>query len=77
MARKTKTPRSVSILRKLYTYLGASGLFTAISGKFGIDSETMILIVELYLMGQIVIQVICDAYFFKEPETKTYPKEKL
>jgi len=74
--RKTSTPRWVSILRKLYTYIGGSGMFTAVSGKFGIDAETMLLIVEIYLMGQVAIQIIADTYY-KPEKLPDFKPEKL
>ena len=76
MARKTKTPRALSVFRKLYTYIGASGLFTVISGKYGISDKDMLFIVELYLMGQFAIQVICDSYFLKEDSAPAFKPEK-
>lgn len=74
MARKTKTPRGLSIFRKLYTYLGVSGFSTVLVGRFGISDSDMLLILEVYLYGAFAIQVVCDTYFTKEPESK-FPTE--
>lgn len=73
MSRKTRTPKWLSILRKLYTYIGVSGLFTAIQGKWGISAEDMLFIVELYLAGAVAIQTICDTYYIKEEGFKPDP----
>lgn len=76
MSRKTRTPKWVSITRKLYTYIGGSGMFAVISGKYGISDSDMLFIVELYLMGQFAIQVICDSYFLKEDSAPAFKPEK-
>lgn len=77
MARKTKTPRWLSIVRKLYSYIGISSLFTVIAGKYGISAETMLFVVEIYLAGSFAIQTICDAFYLKEEPLKDLPKDKI
>lgn len=74
MSRKTKTPKWLSILRKLYTYIGTTGIFTALTGRFGLTAEDMVLILEIYIIGGFAIQTVCDTFFIKEKESK-FPTE--
>ena len=76
MSRKTKTPKALSIFRKLYAYLGATGFSTLLIGKWGITEKDMLLILELYMYGGVFIQVVCDAYFFKEDSVPKFKPEK-
>ena len=69
--RKTKTPRWLSIARKMYTYIGAGTLVTILK-TMKLTPEQMVYWVEGYLAIQYLIQVTCDAYFFKEPAIKPY-----
>lgn len=73
MARKTKTPKWLSILRKLYLYIGGTTMYTIIE-YFNLSHEATKLVVELYGLGAISIQLICDAYFVKDKES-TFPVE--
>ena len=70
--RKTKTPRWLSIFRKLYAYLGVTGLSTVLVGRYGITDKDMLFILEIYMYGLFAIQVVCDAYFFKDNSMEPY-----
>ena len=72
MARKTKTPRWLSIFRRLYAYLGVTGLSTVLIGRYGISADDMLFAVEIYLYGAFAIQTICDAFFFKDESMEVY-----
>lgn len=65
MARKTRTPKWLSILRKLYLYIGGTTMYTIIE-YMQLSHEQTKLAVELYGFGAIAIQVICDTYFVAE-----------
>lgn len=65
MARKTKTPRWLSIVRKLYIYIGVGTIY-AVLEYLKLNPTEMKLAIELYGFGAIAIQVICDAYFLKD-----------
>lgn len=77
MARKTKTPKGLSIFRRLYAYLGATGLSASLVGRWGITDSDMLFILEIYMFGGIAIQVICDTYYLKEEPLKDLPKDKI
>ena len=62
MARKTNTPRWVSITRKLYNYLGNTGFFIEYFAG-NISDHTMVRILLIYNFGGFIIQTIADAYF--------------
>lgn len=74
MSRKTKTPRWLSIVRKLYIYIGISTIY-AVLEYFNLNPKEMKLSIELYGFGAIAIQVICDAYFLKESDLPKFPKQ--
>lgn len=73
MARKTRTPKWLSIVRKLYLYIGGTTMYTIVE-YVGLSHEQTKLAIELYGLGAIAIQLICDTYFVKEKEDR-FPTE--
>lgn len=73
--RKKITPLWLSIMRKIYTYVGATALFSMLEGRFGLLPKDILLIIELYMFGGVVIQIICDASYAKDP-LQDMPAEK-
>jgi len=76
MARKTKTPKWLSIFRRLYAYIGISGLSTALIGNLGISEHDMLLIMIFYTIGGHAIQIVCDAYGYAPERTSDFKPEK-
>jgi len=64
-ARKTRTPRWLSIFRKLWTYIGNTGIITAFAGD-ALSDHDLVRVMILYNLLGFVIQLICDSYFRKE-----------
>ncbi len=75
MARKTKTPKWLSIFRRLYAYIGISGLSTALIGNWGISEHDMLLIMIFYTIGGHAIQIVCDAYGYAPEAPSKFPVE--
>ena len=65
MSRKTKTPKWLSIVRKLYLYIGGTAIYTLIE-YFELNQKDTKLAIEVYGFVAIAIQLTCDAYFFAE-----------
>jgi len=75
MSRKTKTPKWLSIVRKLYLYIGGTAIYTLIE-YFELSQKDTKLAIEVYGFVAIAIQLTCDAYFLKESEPlPKFPKE--
>lgn len=70
MARKTKTPKSISIIRKIMIYLGASTFLPAFFKKLGINDIEFSLQAWMIAIG--IIQIIADKFFIKEKDSDTY-----
>lgn len=64
MTRKTSTPKWLSILRKMYLYIGGTTIYSIIE-YFNLSKEATKMVIEIYGAGAIFIQAYCDAYFIK------------
>jgi hypothetical protein len=63
--RKTKTPRLLSIVRKLWTYLGNTTLASVYAA--GLINDHQAVIAGIVFNGvAFTIQLFCDTYFVKE-----------
>jgi hypothetical protein len=77
MARKTKTPKWISIVRKLWAYLGNTTLESIYAADMINDHQAVVLGIIFNGVG-FAIQVICDAYGFapeKPSDFKPEPNE--
>lgn len=70
MSRKTNTPKWLSIVRKIYLYVGATAIYSIVDVLSIKDTK---LIVEIYGVIGFGIQVFCDTYYKKE--TNNFPIE--
>lgn len=59
--RSKVTPKWLSILRKVYTYGGIATIISMLEGRWGLTLKDVALILELYGIGAIIIQALCDA----------------
>ena len=75
MSRRTRTPKWLSIVRKLWTYLGNGGIITAYVGDT-ISDHRMVQIMIIYNIIGFAIQTVCDTYFLPE-KPKDFTPEKL
>lgn len=75
MSRKTRTPKWLSILRKLWTYLGNGGLLTAYFGE-AVSDHRMVQIMVIYNIVGFMIQTFCDTYFLPEKLKDFTPEKK-
>lgn len=73
MARKTKTPKWLSVVRKFWTYVGNAGLMTAFTTDM-FQAKTLVWIMFIYNAIGLLIQAVCDTYFIAEKESK-FPVE--
>lgn len=67
MARTKVTPKWLSILRKIWTYGGATTIISMLEGRFGLLPKDVLLMIELWALIGAIIQAICDTSFAKEP----------
>lgn len=68
--RKKITPRWLSIIRKLHTYLGGTTLITGTLQYIGWGNASIILFMGWWMALGMLIQVICDVSYQKErPES--------
>lgn len=66
--KRTKvTPRWLSITRKVMTYLGGGTFLTSFFTRFGLSGDNLLFAVECWMTLQVVIQIICDLSYAKEP----------
>lgn len=65
MARKTRTPKALSVIRKFWTYVGNAGLMAAFTTDM-FTAKTLVLIMFIYNAIGLLIQAICDTYFIAE-----------
>ena len=73
--RKKVTPRWLSVVRKLHTYLGGTTLLTGTLQHFGWTDSAALLFMGWWLALGMLIQFICDMSFKKEP-LEDMPVEK-
>jgi hypothetical protein len=67
MAKRTKvTPKWISIVRKIYTYIGSTSLFGALGGIYDLNEHQILFMVTMYLIGLNAVQTICDMSYQKE-----------
>jgi hypothetical protein len=74
MARKTRTPKGLSILRKLWTYIGNGGIMATYFGE-AISDHRMVQIMIIYNIIGFAIQTICDTYFVQEKPENFKPEK--
>jgi hypothetical protein len=71
MARKTNTPTTLSLIRKIMIYLGSGGTFLTMTfTKLGIKDIDYALGVWLTALG--VLQIIIDTFYRAPKEKDTY-----
>lgn len=75
MTRKKVTPQWLSIIRKIWTYGGATTIISMLEGRFGLLPKDALLMVEIYLFIGFIIQVICDTSY-KLEKPKPFPPDK-
>jgi len=70
MARKTSTPKYLSIIRKVMIYLGSGGTFLTMTfTKLGIKDIDFALGVWLTALG--ILQIVIDSFYRKEKDVYT------
>lgn len=74
MSRKTKTPKWISIVRKLWAYLGNTTLASIYAAGMINDHRAVVLGIIFNGVG-FAIQVICDAYGFAPERPSKFPVE--
>lgn len=65
MTRKTRTPQWLSIVRKLWTYLGNTTLASVYAADLINDHQAVIAGIVFNAVA-FTIQLFCDTYFIKE-----------
>lgn len=71
MARKTKTPKWLSVLRKMWTYIGNTILASTYFSE-AINEHTLLQITIIFNTIGFLIQTVCDTYFIKEKPNDIY-----
>jgi hypothetical protein len=66
--RKKITPQWLSIVRKVYTYIGSTSLFTALGGMWDMSDHQLLFVTTMYLIGLNLIQTICDASYQRDED---------
>lgn len=70
-----ETPNWLRIFRRIYTYLGATGLASMIT-VYNLSADTQNKVFFWYGLGAVIIQAVCDFSFKTEPLEDLTPDPK-